>query len=157
MWRRSVSSHHETLTADVVADSPRRLTVLCGELASEIEISGSAFSDLNTWSSLLCDMAHISGLISAQLHCHECKALTRLEKEKRKFVTPTIRMMVKLYIKRNVQNEKVLPITTTDNYSLVEALVSQGRCLGEGACMWLQELKCLWTGVLIGTIDEEAK
>ncbi|KAG7559530.1 Serine hydroxymethyltransferase-like domain [Arabidopsis thaliana x Arabidopsis arenosa] len=110
MWRRSVSSHHETLAADVVADSPRRLTALCGELASEIEISGSAFSDLNSeWSLgacrggvwdldyaslraiadklgalLLCDMAHISGLISAQ----------------------------------------VLPITTTDNYILVEALVS---------------------------------
>jgi SET and MYND domain-containing protein len=32
--------------------------------------------------------------------------------------------MVRLYIKRNLQNEKVLPITTTDNYSLVEALVS---------------------------------
>ncbi|CAA0364667.1 unnamed protein product [Arabidopsis thaliana] len=59
-----------------------------------------------------------------KLHRHECKALTRLEKEKRKFVTPTIRLMVRLYIKRNLQNEKVLPITTTDNYSLVEALVS---------------------------------
>ncbi|CAH8262559.1 unnamed protein product [Arabidopsis lyrata] len=59
-----------------------------------------------------------------KLHRHECKALTRLEKEKRKFVTPTIRLMVKLYIKRNLQNEKVLPITSTDNYSLVEALVS---------------------------------
>ncbi|CAL9223388.1 unnamed protein product [Arabidopsis halleri] len=59
-----------------------------------------------------------------KLHRHECKALTRLEKEKRKFVTPTIRLMVKLFIKRNLQNEKVLPITTADNYSLVEALVS---------------------------------
>jgi SET and MYND domain-containing protein len=59
-----------------------------------------------------------------KLHRDECKALTRLEKEKRKFVTPTIRLMVRLYIKRNLQNEKVLPITTTDNYSLVEALVS---------------------------------
>ncbi|KAG7533447.1 Serine hydroxymethyltransferase-like domain [Arabidopsis thaliana x Arabidopsis arenosa] len=87
-----ISSHLETLAADVVADSPRRSTALCGELASEIEISGSAFSDLNSeWSLracqggvwdldyaclrsmadklgalLLCDMAHISGLISAQ-------------------------------------------------------------------------------------------
>lgn len=43
-----------------------------------------------------------------KLHRHECKALTRLEKEKRKFVTPTIRLMVKLYIKRNLQNEKVI-------------------------------------------------
>ncbi|XP_010467589.1 PREDICTED: histone-lysine N-methyltransferase ASHR1 [Camelina sativa] len=59
-----------------------------------------------------------------KLHRHECKALSRLDKEKRKFVTPTIRLMVKLYIKRNLQNEKVLPVTTTDNYTLVEALVS---------------------------------
>ncbi|CAL9229491.1 unnamed protein product [Arabidopsis halleri] len=94
MWRRIVSSHLETLAVDVVADSPRRLTALCGGLASEIEIPGSAFSDLNSeWSLgacrggvwdldyaslraiadklgalLLCDMPHISGLISAQVY-----------------------------------------------------------------------------------------
>ncbi|CAE6128541.1 unnamed protein product [Arabidopsis arenosa] len=89
-----VSSHLETLAVDVVADSPRRLTALCGGLASEIEISGSAFSVLNSeWSLgacrggvwdldyaslratadklgalLLYDMPHISGLISAQVN-----------------------------------------------------------------------------------------
>ncbi|CAE6126063.1 unnamed protein product [Arabidopsis arenosa] len=51
MWRRIISSHLKTLAADVVADSPRGLTVLCGGLAFKIEISGSAFSDLNSeWS-----------------------------------------------------------------------------------------------------------
>ncbi|XP_009121061.1 histone-lysine N-methyltransferase ASHR1 isoform X2 [Brassica rapa] len=70
-----------------------------------------------------------------KLHRHECKALCRLEKEKRMLVTPTIRLMVKLCLKRNLQNEKVIPITTTDNYSLVEALVSHMSELDEKQLM----------------------
>ncbi|CAN6869884.1 unnamed protein product [Brassica oleracea] len=70
-----------------------------------------------------------------KLHRHECKALCRLEKEKRMLVTPTIRLMVKLYLKRNFQNEKVIPITTTDDYSLVEALVSHMPELDEKQLM----------------------
>lgn len=50
-------------------------------------------------------------------------------------VTPTIRLMVKLYLKRDLQNEKVIPITTTDNYSLVEALVSHMSELDEKQLM----------------------
>lgn len=45
-----------------------------------------------------------------KLHRNECKALSRLDKEKRKLVTPTIRLMVKLYLKRNLQNEKVISL-----------------------------------------------
>ncbi|XVE95420.1 hypothetical protein REPUB_Repub02eG0095400 [Reevesia pubescens] len=58
-----------------------------------------------------------------KLHRLECKALTKLDKERRKSVTPTIRMMVKLYLRRKFQNDKVIPVTAVDNYNLVEALV----------------------------------
>ncbi|KAJ4700614.1 histone-lysine N-methyltransferase ASHR1-like [Melia azedarach] len=59
-----------------------------------------------------------------KLHRVECQALSRLDKEKRKSVTPSIRLMVKLYLRRKLQSEMVIPTTATDNYSLVEALVS---------------------------------
>ncbi|XP_010538974.1 PREDICTED: histone-lysine N-methyltransferase ASHR1 [Tarenaya hassleriana] len=59
-----------------------------------------------------------------KLHRLECQALSRLDKDKRRSVTPTIRLMVKLYLKRKLQNEQVIPMTITDNYGLVVALVS---------------------------------
>ncbi|XWS25196.1 hypothetical protein CRYUN_Cryun27aG0049100 [Craigia yunnanensis] len=59
-----------------------------------------------------------------KLHRLECLALAKLDKERRKSVTPTIRMMVKLYLRRKLQNENVIPVTALDNYNLVEALVS---------------------------------
>ncbi|KAK4572930.1 hypothetical protein RGQ29_031065 [Quercus rubra] len=59
-----------------------------------------------------------------KLHRLECEALSRLDKDRRKCVTPSIRLMVKLYLRRKLQSEKVIPTTATDNYNLVEALVS---------------------------------
>ncbi|XVF36853.1 hypothetical protein REPUB_Repub19eG0094200 [Reevesia pubescens] len=59
-----------------------------------------------------------------KLHRLECQALAKLDKQRRKSVTPTIRMMVKLYLRRKLQNENVIPVSAIDNYNLVEALVS---------------------------------
>ncbi|OMO50097.1 hypothetical protein COLO4_38233 [Corchorus olitorius] len=53
-----------------------------------------------------------------KLHRLECQALAKLDKERRKSVTPTIRMMVKLYLKRKLQNEKVISTTAMDSYQL---------------------------------------
>lgn len=39
-------------------------------------------------------------------------------------LTPTIRLMVRLILRRKLQNEKVIPSTGTDNYGLVDALES---------------------------------
>ncbi|CAN1239993.1 Histone-lysine N-methyltransferase ASHR1 [Linum grandiflorum] len=39
-----------------------------------------------------------------QLHRLECNVLSRLENSRRKFVTPTIRLMLKLYLRRKLQN-----------------------------------------------------
>ncbi|KAI4307314.1 hypothetical protein L6164_030517 [Bauhinia variegata] len=59
-----------------------------------------------------------------KLHRLECEAFSRLDKDKRKFVTPSIRLMLKLYIRRKLQSEEVIPRTATGNYNLVEALVA---------------------------------
>lgn len=59
-----------------------------------------------------------------KLHRLECQALSRLDEDKRQSVTPSIRLMLKLCIRRKLQSDKVIPTTATDNYSLVEALVS---------------------------------
>ncbi|XP_031390525.1 histone-lysine N-methyltransferase ASHR1 isoform X2 [Punica granatum] len=41
-----------------------------------------------------------------KVHQLECRALARLDEDKRKAVTPTIRLMLKLYIRRKLQDEK---------------------------------------------------
>ncbi|XP_030475693.2 histone-lysine N-methyltransferase ASHR1 [Syzygium oleosum] len=59
-----------------------------------------------------------------KVHRLECMALVRLDKEKRKSVTPSIRLMIKLYIRRKLQDEKIISTTAMDIYSLVDALVA---------------------------------
>ncbi|KAA8538546.1 hypothetical protein F0562_028154 [Nyssa sinensis] len=59
-----------------------------------------------------------------KLHRLECQALSKLDKDKIKNLTPSVRLMVKLYLRRKLQCEKIIPTTATDNYNLVEALVS---------------------------------
>ncbi|XP_025665356.1 histone-lysine N-methyltransferase ASHR1 isoform X1 [Arachis hypogaea] len=60
-----------------------------------------------------------------KFHRLECEVLSRLDNDKKKYVTPSIRLMVKLYLRRKLQNEKIIPSTVMDNYNLVEALVSR--------------------------------
>ncbi|XP_044510707.1 histone-lysine N-methyltransferase ASHR1 isoform X2 [Mangifera indica] len=59
-----------------------------------------------------------------RLHRLECQVLSRLDKDRRKSVTPSIRLMLKLYLRRKLQSEKVIPTTPMDNYNLVDALVA---------------------------------
>lgn len=66
-----------------------------------------------------------------RLHRVECQVLAKLEEEKKKTLTPSIRLMVKLYMKRNLQIEKVLPTTVTDNYHLLGAMVSHMSKINE--------------------------
>ncbi|OVA16458.1 SET domain [Macleaya cordata] len=58
-----------------------------------------------------------------KLHRLECQALAGLSKDRQRSLTPSLRLMVRLYLKRRLQNEQVIPTTATDNYNLVEALV----------------------------------
>ncbi|XP_009764587.1 histone-lysine N-methyltransferase ASHR1 isoform X2 [Nicotiana sylvestris] len=59
-----------------------------------------------------------------KLHRVECKALSKVDKERIKSLTPSVRLMVKLYLRRKLQDEKVIPATVLDNFNLVESLVS---------------------------------
>ncbi|CDP12439.1 unnamed protein product [Coffea canephora] len=59
-----------------------------------------------------------------KLHRLECQVLSKVEKGRIKSLTPSIRLMVKLYLRRKLQVEQVIAMTSTDNYGLVEALVS---------------------------------
>ncbi|KAL6515580.1 Histone-lysine N-methyltransferase ashr1 [Orobanche hederae] len=59
------------------------------------------------------------------MHRVECKALKKVDNERLKSLTPSIRLMVRLCIKRKLENQKIFRTTATDSYKLVEALVSR--------------------------------
>ncbi|KAL6984421.1 Histone-lysine N-methyltransferase ashr1, variant 2 [Sarracenia purpurea var. burkii] len=59
-----------------------------------------------------------------RVHRLECGALSKLDKHRQKSLTPSIRLMVKLYIRKKLQRGKIIPTTGTDNFKLVEALVT---------------------------------
>ncbi|XP_048332522.2 histone-lysine N-methyltransferase ASHR1 isoform X2 [Ziziphus jujuba] len=59
-----------------------------------------------------------------KFHRFECDALSKLDKERRKSITPSIRLMLKLYIRRKLELENIIPASAMSNYKLVEALVS---------------------------------
>ncbi|GJM96346.1 hypothetical protein PR202_ga13171 [Eleusine coracana subsp. coracana] len=59
-----------------------------------------------------------------KLHQLECQAIAALTEDRKKMLTPTIRLMVQLVLKRKMQNEKVIPSSGIDNYSLVDGLES---------------------------------
>ncbi|KAL7118032.1 hypothetical protein ACP275_03G110200 [Erythranthe tilingii] len=59
-----------------------------------------------------------------KLHRGECKSLSKVEKERLKYLTPMIRLMVKLHTRLKLENEKNFPATATDNSKLLEALGS---------------------------------
>lgn len=42
-----------------------------------------------------------------KLHRLECGVLSKVDKDRLKSLTPSIRLMVKLYLRRKLQNEKV--------------------------------------------------
>ncbi|XP_062076777.1 histone-lysine N-methyltransferase ASHR1-like isoform X2 [Humulus lupulus] len=59
-----------------------------------------------------------------KLHRLECDALSKLDKERRKCVTPSLRLMLRLYIRKKLESERIIPATAMENYKLVEALIS---------------------------------
>ncbi|TKY74311.1 Histone-lysine N-methyltransferase ASHR1 [Spatholobus suberectus] len=75
-----------------------------------------------------CQVAYYCGTACQRsewkLHRLECEAISRLDEDKRKSVTPSIRLMVRLCLRRKLQNDKIIPSTAMDNYNLVEALVA---------------------------------
>eukprot|EP00268_Persea_americana_P038152 TRINITY_DN3779_c0_g1_i23.p1 TRINITY_DN3779_c0_g1~~TRINITY_DN3779_c0_g1_i23.p1 ORF type:complete len:461 (-),score=63.36 TRINITY_DN3779_c0_g1_i23:2850-4232(-) len=66
-----------------------------------------------------------------KLHQLECQGLASLTEDRRKMLTPSIRLMVRLVLKKKLQSEQVIPTTTVDNYGLVEALMAHMSDIGE--------------------------
>ncbi|KAL6637067.1 hypothetical protein ACP70R_024639 [Stipagrostis hirtigluma subsp. patula] len=60
-----------------------------------------------------------------KLHQLECRAMAALPEDRKKMLTPTIRLMVRLIIRRKLQHEKAIPSSGIDNYNLVDALESR--------------------------------
>ncbi|KAL7118030.1 hypothetical protein ACP275_03G110000 [Erythranthe tilingii] len=59
-----------------------------------------------------------------KFHRVECRTLSKVDKERVKLLTPSVRLMVKLCIRRKLEIEKIFPATVADNYKHVDALVS---------------------------------
>ncbi|KAL3641315.1 Histone-lysine N-methyltransferase ashr1 [Castilleja foliolosa] len=60
-----------------------------------------------------------------KMHSVECQALKKVEQERLKLLTPSIRLMVRLCIRQKLEIQKILPTTARDNYKLIKALVSR--------------------------------
>ncbi|GFQ02434.1 histone-lysine n-methyltransferase ashr1 [Phtheirospermum japonicum] len=78
-----------------------------------------------------CSACHVAYYCSSKcqksdwkMHSVECRSLKKVEKERLKSLTPSIRLMVRLCIRRKLENQKILPTTARDNYKLVKVLVS---------------------------------
>ncbi|CAM0875243.1 unnamed protein product [Alopecurus aequalis] len=76
----------------------------------------------------VCQLAWYCGSVCQKeewkLHQLECRAISALTEDRKKMLTPTIRLMVRLILKRKLQSEKAIPSSATDNYNLVDALES---------------------------------
>ncbi|KAJ0789540.1 putative [histone H3]-lysine(4) N-trimethyltransferase chromatin remodeling SET family [Helianthus annuus] len=78
-----------------------------------------------------------------KLHRLECQLLSQLEKNRIRSLTPSIRLMVKLYLKKKLQYEKVIPTTVMDNYNLVKNLVSHISEVGENQLVLYAQMASL--------------
>lgn len=56
------------------------------------------------------------------IHKHECKTLVTLMEEKQRTLTPSLRLMLRLLIKRHLQEAREVPFDAMDNYHIVAAL-----------------------------------
>ncbi|PQP99888.1 histone-lysine N-methyltransferase ASHR1 isoform X1 [Prunus yedoensis var. nudiflora] len=95
-----------------------------------------------------------------KLHRLECEALSKVHKERRMAVTPSIRLMIKLYLRTKLQTEKVIPASAMDNYKLVEALVAHMSKIDEKQLVLYAQMANLvslilqWPGINIKEIAE---
>ncbi|KAM7507683.1 hypothetical protein LguiA_018136 [Lonicera macranthoides] len=95
-----------------------------------------------------------------KLHRLECRALSKLDKDRLQFLTPSIRLMVKLYLRRKLQNEKIISTNATDNYNMVEALVSHMSEINEKQLVLYAQMASLvslilqWPDITIKEIAE---
>ncbi|XP_042041043.1 histone-lysine N-methyltransferase ASHR1-like [Salvia splendens] len=66
-----------------------------------------------------------------KLHSAECRVLSKVDKQRVNSLTPSLRLMSKLCVKRKLEIEKVIPTSATESYKYVEALVSHMSDINE--------------------------
>ncbi|KAG6556974.1 hypothetical protein Mapa_001390 [Marchantia paleacea] len=66
-----------------------------------------------------------------KLHKSECQMMVKLSQGKQKLPPPSLRLIVRLLIKRSLQASNVFPRTTVDNFEIVEALPTHLSQTGE--------------------------
>lgn len=107
----------------------------CPNRASSTSVCDGCFSLNNLRKCSACKVAWYCGnkcqKSEWKLHQEECKALSALPVDRKKKLTPTIRLMMRLLLKKKLQDENVIPTTMMDNSSLVDDLVSHMSELSE--------------------------
>ncbi|OAE21597.1 hypothetical protein AXG93_939s1030 [Marchantia polymorpha subsp. ruderalis] len=66
-----------------------------------------------------------------KLHKSECQMMVKLSQAKQKLPPPSLRLIVRLVIKRRLQASNVFPRTNVDNFEIVEALPTHFSETGE--------------------------
>ncbi|KAG9445810.1 hypothetical protein H6P81_011938 [Aristolochia fimbriata] len=66
-----------------------------------------------------------------KVHQLECEALVKLSEDRRKMLTPTICLMIRLLLRRELQSKKVISTTADNNFQLVESLMAHISEIGE--------------------------
>ncbi|KAJ6818099.1 histone-lysine N-methyltransferase ASHR1 isoform X1 [Iris pallida] len=91
-----------------------------------------------------------------KLHQLECQALAALNEDRKKMLTPTIRLMMRLLLKRKLQQEQAIPTTATDDYKLVDALVSHMSEINEDQLVLYAQMANL-VKLVLSSVDVDLK
>ncbi|KAJ3672932.1 hypothetical protein LUZ60_006306 [Juncus effusus] len=124
---RSFSPGEVILYQDPYASVPNKASVgsICDYCFSSSNVKKCTACRVACYCSIKCQRAEW------KLHQLECKALNSLSEERKKMVTPTIRLIVRLSIRAKLQQDKIIPASEKDNYDLIKALESHISALGE--------------------------
>ncbi|XP_078155375.1 SET domain group 37 isoform X2 [Carex rostrata] len=103
--------------------------------ASAGSVCDACFSSNHVKKCSACRVACYCGPICQRsewkLHQVECKALMALSDERKKMLTSTIRLMVRLILQAKLQQDQVIPVSETNNYNLIKALESHISAVGK--------------------------
>ncbi|CAK9167275.1 unnamed protein product [Ilex paraguariensis] len=117
--------HSFNITGDVITSEEPYVSVPNKALDSRCEW---CFTSSNLKKCSACQVVWYCGRTCQKsdwnLHRLECQLYSKLDKDRRKSLTPSVRLMVKVYLRRKLQNAKIIPSTVTDNHNLVEALMA---------------------------------
>ncbi|EFJ28787.1 hypothetical protein SELMODRAFT_231366 [Selaginella moellendorffii] len=89
-----------------------------------------------------------------KIHQEECKVLVRLSTEQKR---PTLLLMLRLLVKRELQATGVLPVTALDNYEIVRALPTHFSETGDERLVMYAQMAVLIKTILNARYAEDVK